>query len=96
MKEVICCHSIHRASIYYMQLKCNLTLSPPNHLVEKGTITPIAVPLLVAEVYVFFFDLSLPINATIFKVSERGLISPRSPHRRLNVGTGKMTSIIAA
>jgi len=62
--------------------------------------TPIAVPLLVAEVYVFFFDLSLPIDATIFKVAERGLISPRSPrsilYRRPNVGTGKMLWIITA
>jgi hypothetical protein len=47
-----------------MQLKCNLTLPPPNH--------PIAVPLLVAKVYVFYFDLSLPIDAKIFKVTERG------------------------
>jgi hypothetical protein len=83
-----------------MQLKCNLTLPPSNHLVKIGTITPIAVPLLVAEVYVFFFNLSLPIDATIFKVAERGLISPLSPHSilfwRLNVNTGKMISIIAA
>jgi hypothetical protein len=83
-----------------MQLKCNLTLPPPNHLVKIGTIMPIAVHLLVAKVYVFFFDLSLPIDATILKVAERGLISPLSPHsilfRRLNVNTGKMISIIAA
>jgi hypothetical protein len=82
-----------------MQLKCNLTLPPPNHVVKIGTITPIAVPLL-DEVHIFFFALSLPIDATIFKVAERGLISPRSPHsilfRRLNVGSGKMISIIAA
>jgi hypothetical protein len=64
-----------------MQLKCNLTLPPPNHLVKIGTITPIAVPLLVAEVYVFLFDLSLPIDATIFKVTEHGLISPPLPTR---------------
>ena len=79
-----------------MQLKCNLTLPPPNHLVKIGTITPIAVPLLVAEVYVFFFNLSLPIDA----MTKRGLISPLSPHsilfRHLNVNTGKMISIIAA
>jgi hypothetical protein len=56
-----------------MQLKYNLTLPPPNHLVKIGTITPIAVPLLVAEVYVFFFNLSLPIDATIFKVAERAI-----------------------
>jgi hypothetical protein len=83
-----------------MQLKYNLTLPPPNHLVKIGTIIPIAVPLLVAKVYVFFFNLSLPIDATIFKVAERGLISPRSPHsilyRRPNVGTGKMLWIITA
>ena len=82
-----------------MQLTCNLTLFPPNHLVKIGTITPITVPLL-AEVYVFFFDLSLPIDATIFKVAKRGLISPRSPCSilfwRLNIGTGKMISIITA
>jgi hypothetical protein len=83
-----------------MQLICNLTLPPPNHLVKIiGTITPIAVPLL-AEVYVFFFKLSLSIDATIFKVAERGLISPRSPrsilYRRPNVGTGKMLWIITA
>jgi hypothetical protein len=83
-----------------MQLKCNQTLPPPNHLVKIGTIMPIALPLLVTEVYVFFFDLSLPIDATIFKVAERGLISPLSTHSilfwRLNVNTGKMISIIAA
>jgi hypothetical protein len=45
-----------------MQLKCNLTLPPPNHLVKIGTIMPITAPLLVAKVYVFFFDLSLPID----------------------------------
>jgi hypothetical protein len=82
-----------------MQLKCNPTLPPPNNLVKIGTIMSIIAVPLSTDVYGSFFNLSLPINATIFKVAKRGLISPHSPRlilfRRLNVGTGKMVFIIA-